>query len=364
MLIRIVLMCVLLLGACSSEGEGATGGQNDSSDAVEDIQEPDSTEDDSVQEDAVADVQDDDAAADVQDDEVDIIDDDVAVDTVDEDTGDASVEDSQSDPDTVNQDAAADIQDEDFDNGLEPLDDIKDPGPAPEWLLSIDNGTKYLQKVDIETGKATNLCKLKGAPGSGLVIKSSYPSLTFSRSNLLFASRNGSYLDIIDPCNCEVTPVGDYGIWTGVNGITSDQGTQLMGASSSQQELISIATKTGLGTMIGKLGVQFTTHGATWSDELAGLYAINGGTDKLYIIDPTTGKATEVADLSYDFGTVGIELLPANGVIYACSSNSILLSVDPVTGQVAEIGVMGQLGTCTNLAAPWAPVICPDGTAL
>ncbi|MEC8022567.1 MAG: hypothetical protein VX223_01445, partial [Myxococcota bacterium] len=242
-----------------------------------------------------------------------------------------------------------------IDTGLEPLPDTAPPGPPPEWLLSIDNGTKVLQRVNITTGATTDLCDLYD-PTLGAI--PSYPSLTFSRNNFLYASRGGTALDLIDPCTCEIEQLGSYGGWSGVNGITSDKGIQLLGAAATQDELISIQTKTGVGTLIGDLGANFTTHGATWSDGINGLYAINGLNNGLYTIDPLTGLATFQVTLSINFGTVGIELLPANGVIYACSSEANLLSIDPVSGIVTTIGSMNQSGACTNLAAPWKAVPC------
>jgi hypothetical protein len=250
---------------------------------------------------------------------------------------------------------AQDISTEPFDTGLEPLPDTAPPGPPPEWLLSIDNGTKVLQRVNITTGATTDLCDLYD-PTLGAI--PSYPSLTFSRNNFLYASRGGTALDLIDPCTCEIEQLGSYGGWSGVNGITSDKGIQLLGAAATQDELISIQTKTGVGTLIGDLGANFTTHGATWSDGINGLYAINGLNNGLYTIDPLTGLATFQVTLSMNFGTVGIELLPANGVIYACSSEANLLSIDPVSGVVTTIGSMNQSGACTNLAAPWKAVPC------
>jgi hypothetical protein len=59
-------------------------------------------------------------------------------------------------------------------------------------------------------------------------------------------------------------------------------------------------------------------------------------------------------------GTVGIEMHPDNGVLYACSDPAHLLSIDLVTGEVTDIGDMGQNTACNNLAAPWAPVPCLD----
>jgi hypothetical protein len=352
--------CLLLVCAGSCSSDSTQGGQKDIVEVVapEDTDEQDLPAADLPEDDAISDA-DEEVATDVDGEDVE---------ASDADEGDADGSDDSEDTDTQRpedgeaEDLVEDITEdtEPVDNGLEPLDDIKGPGKPPFWLLSIDNGTKMLQKVNIESGKATDICKLKTPDNTGLPNKYSYPSLTFSRSNLLFASRGGIYLDVIDPCTCKVTGIGDYGIWNGVNGITSDQGTQLMGASSNQDELIAIATKTGQGTTIGKLGVDFTTHGATWSDVLGGLYAINGSTDALYVIDPDTGAAAFKVALDMDFFTVGIELLPANNVIYACSTASILLKVNPESGHVTEIGPMGQKSSCTNLAAPWAPVPCLD----
>jgi len=224
--------------------------------------------------------------------------------------------------------------------------------PSGLWLLSVDNSAHVLQRVNVDTGETLDLCTLPH--------EDSYPSLTFSRANVLYGSREGNSLDVIDPCTCAVTEIGAYDGFNEVFGITSDMAQELMGVASTQDVLFNIDTLNGQGTEIGPLGVDFFTSGATWSDVLEGLYAINGTDDKLYLIDPLTGGATEQADLSYDFSNVGIELHPADGIIYACSSAADLLTVDPVSGQVTVIGDMGQQGVCTNLAAPWATVDCID----
>jgi len=227
------------------------------------------------------------------------------------------------------------------------------------WLLSIDNGTDFLQRIDVATGEATNLCKLPstGTIG-GIFTNISYPSLTFSRTNTLFASRSGNSLDAINPCTCEVVPIGSYGGPSGVNGITSDFGAGLFGVAVNQDETIAIDPNNGIAEIVGALGFNFGSTGATWSEAESLLYAIDATTDGLYKISPETGAATFVTTLTKDFGTVGIEMHPANGKIYACSSDAHLLEVDPITGVVTDIGDMDQMGSCTNLAAPWAKVDC------
>jgi hypothetical protein len=51
---------------------------------------------------------------------------------------------------------------------------------------------------------------------------------------------------------------------------------------------------------------------------------------------------------------------PANGILYACSDPGHLLAVDLITGEVTDIGDMGQNTACNNLAAPWKEVPCLD----
>ena len=218
--------------------------------------------------------------------------------------------------------------------------------------MSVDYYGTDLLKIDVDTGETTSICTLA---------YQTYPSLTFSRENVLFASRMGSSLDIIDPCTCEITSVGSYGGFSGVNGITSDFGLNLFGVANMQDEFITISTTEGLAESVGPLGINFGSTGATWSEADQGVYAIDATTDALYTLSPETGAATLVADLDKPFGiTVGIEMHPGNGVIYACSDDAHLLSVDPATGHVTDIGPMEQSGFCTTLAAPWQPVDCID----
>ena len=231
-----------------------------------------------------------------------------------------------------------------------PESDATEPSGAGLYLVSVDYYGTDLLKIDAETGDTTPICTLE---------YSTYPSLTFSRENVLYASRGGSSLDIIDPCTCEITSVGSYEGYSGVNGITSDYGLNLFGVANTQDEFIAISTSEGTAESIGPLGLNFGSTGATWSEEEQAVYAIDATTDALYTIAIDTGEATLVTALDMLFGiTVGIEMHPGNGVIYACSDNANLLTVDPETGHVTDLGPMLHSGFCTNLAAPWQPVAC------
>lgn len=237
--------------------------------------------------------------------------------------------------------------------------------PTPLYLVSIDHAVSpsVLLKIDVATGIGKVACTLPSD-----VDAINYHSTTFSRTGVLFASNyQNARIDKIDPCTCEVTPVGTTG-FASIPGITANHGPGLYGIETTADILLDIDTTTGQGTKVGDLGIDFTTSGATWSDALnaghGGLYAINGATHSLYSINPTTGNATKLTPITgATISSVGIEMHPANGIIYVCTNDAIpvLYAIDPMTGAATSIGTgMGHVGECNNLAAPWLPVACLD----
>lgn len=235
--------------------------------------------------------------------------------------------------------------------------------PKSHYLVSIDHmaNPSVLLKIDVATGTGKTVCTLPND-----VDAINFPSSTFSRSGVLFASNyQDARLDKVDPCTCQVTPVGPTG-FTSIPGITVNYGPGLYGIETALDILLDIDTMTGKGTKVGDLGVDFETGGATWSDTLnngqGGLYAINGVTNSVYSLNAMTGAATLLAPISgVVFGSVGIEMHPANDVLYACTNDAILYKIDPATGVATGIGKgMGHVNGCNNLAAPWMPVPCLD----
>lgn len=236
--------------------------------------------------------------------------------------------------------------------------------PSSLWLVSIGAQSagvalpkptpagSPLYRIDLATGQGKTICTIAGT--------GSYPSSTFARNGTLYASNNkDDRLDIVDPCTCKVTAVGKLG-YAFIPGITSDQGSGLFGIENQIDILVTISTTTGKASKIGSFGVDFGKGGATWSDKLKGVYAIDGDSDSLFVLNPKTGAATKLVKLTKDFGTVGMELHPGNGVIYACTSDAILYTVNPKTGSVDAIGKMPHPYGCSNLAAPWGVVGCLD----
>lgn len=238
----------------------------------------------------------------------------------------------------------------------------------PLYVVSIDHwaSPSRLLKVDVTTGIGKKVCDL---PVDFDTVN--YHSITFSRDGILFASNaNDARIDRIDPCKCDVAPVGPTGFGS-VPGISANHDNGLYGVENTLDVLLDISPANGAGTIIEPLGVDFQNTGATWSDALfdgqGGIYSIHGTENALYTINPwlgpdgpgITSPGIPIVDLT--FISVGIEMHPANGVIYACTNDTILYSIDPETGKAKGIGMgMGHTTTCNNLAAPWTPIECLD----
>jgi hypothetical protein len=232
---------------------------------------------------------------------------------------------------------------------------------APMYLVSIDHqaSPSRLLKISLQTGMGTVVCNLPAA-----VDAVNYHSTTFSREGKLYASNyEDATIDLIDPCTCEVTVIGPTGVGA-IPGITANKTLGLYGIDTTNDHLVDVSVYTGAATVIGSLGADFTTAGATWSDALesgsGGLYGLNGATSQLYEIDATTGLATATQTVTgVSIGSVGIELHPFDGNLYVCTNDAILYGVNPATGEAVAVGTgMGHVGPCNNLAAPWKIVSC------
>jgi len=242
-----------------------------------------------------------------------------------------------------------------------------DGGPGTDdapWLLSVDNATHELLKINTATGHSVSLCTLSNTMGS-------YPSTTFALDGTLYASNSvDNTLEIIDPCTCEVTAVGatGYGMLPGITA-HGDDIEMLFGVSMDEDILLTLDRGSGQGTYVGDLGINFSMSGTTWiGEEGGGLFAINSVDDRLYSIDIDTGVASAIRMLNVNFIIVGIEWHSGNDVLYACttasdsqtgiSGGSILYNIDRSTGTGTAIGVLPY--SCNNLAAPWLPVPCVE----
>lgn len=221
---------------------------------------------------------------------------------------------------------------------------------GPDYLLSIDDQgvVARLLKVDTTTGEGSEQCLLT----AGL----NYNSLAFARDGVLFAhSVIDMAIDRVDPCTCDTVRIASE--LPGNLQLSADGGTGLYALDLTNDVFLEVNPATGALTTIGPLGVDFASSGVAWLDDVGKAVALDGLNDQLWTIDVDTGVAGDPVGLSEFFGSVGLDFHPGQGVLYACSSDAMLATLDPTTGVVSFIGEIGGAG-CDNLAAPWEPIDC------
>ena len=269
---------------------------------------------------------------------------------VSDETIDESVDDALPEDDVGDDESSGEADDSEDAGGTdEPVDEVI--VEVDTFLLHVRSSDDALVKIDTETGEERIVCSFTNG--------ANYPSITFGIDGNLYGSRSGQFLDLIDPCTCETTYIGDIG-YTAVAGITANgvKSMQLYGISGNSDVLLDIALEDANAIEVGDgLGLDFGYLGSTWSDDIQELFSINADTDELYQVDIDTGLAHSIAPLDVNFGSVGIEWHPGDGVLYACTDNH-LYAVDTTNGTTTEIGAMGH--GCNNLAAQWTPNECID----
>jgi hypothetical protein len=246
--------------------------------------------------------------------------------------------------------------------------DCGDDDPVEEpWLLAIDEdeGTiDALVQISVEPdyeGTVTVLCDDLALP-SELPADTNFTSLAY-HDGLLYASvvrdTFGDTLVRVDPCACSVTVVGGYG-FTEVSGLAST-GDRLFGLSSDLDVMLEIDPGTAIAEQAGPLGVDFGSHGLTYSSADDRLYGIDAQTDRLHRFRGSDGTAIDSIGLSADFLAVGVEWHPGRNEMFACGirdHESGLVTVDLDSGLVQVVADSVFTTACDNLAGPSGPIYC------
>ncbi len=233
---------------------------------------------------------------------------------------------------------------------------------APQvYLVSIDGYGIWprLMKIDAKTGKGREVCKL---PQS--VVGDHYNSSTFSRNGALWLSNNTKLrYEVIDPCTCQFIqefPPHNAGHTPGITASYLDG--YLYGVETVNDNLLKINESTGQTEIIGPLGKDFGTSGATLPADMATpyIYAINGADNALYAIEKATGAATLITGITgATFPAVGMEMHPDDLILYGCTGATTLYQLDTTTGIATAVGTTtGHSEHCNNLAAPWTKIQC------
>jgi hypothetical protein len=233
--------------------------------------------------------------------------------------------------------------------------DGSDPTPAPPvladetTLVTVDETLRQLlvlDAVDASTRLAVDLPD--GVPGSC--------STVFTRQGELYLSF-GQALARWDPCGGAWERIGEYSDGAQICGIASRGLVGLYGIERTSGQLVRISTTDASLSPVGPTGVFWAGHGLTWDESNQRFLAITGDDDTLHAVDPETGEATWLADLDHDFWSVGVEIDPVSGTLFACTRRD-LLAVDVATGHVTVLGEVGEDENCADLGATYLDVPC------
>lgn len=222
---------------------------------------------------------------------------------------------------------------------------------APPWLVHLlaTGGGLVLYQVDIETAATTEICTVVDsvtmAPFDGFAY-----SVTFTRDDRLMFS-SGAHLWEVELPSCMATNLGAFGVGD-VFAIAPDEDLGLFGVSAATDEVLRIDPDDGSSTVVGPLGSDWFTLGATWNETEQQLLGLSGNTDSLYDLDIVTGEATLLQALGVDFFQVGFEYHSLTDLSYACTDDAHLLRIE-VDGSITDLGDMG-FADCLNLGAPWS----------
>jgi len=254
-------------------------------------------------------------------------------------------------PVTTSSSGPGPIDGSDSDSGSS--DDTSAGGEPGDWLLTVDRGSSppRLVKVGL-AGGPVEVCALAGSVD--------YTSIAFARDGTLYGHNAAQgRIDVIDPCTCSFQIVGPTSLGPIALGLAGMGEEGLLGLDPALDALVRVDVETGLGTVVGPLGVLFEGSALAWSDPLQQPYAVEGSNDYVYTLDPITGAATPLQPLSPGVDDPGLAVHPNDDALYVCDGNT-LYGLDPGTGTMTMIGPLGLTGACRTLAAPQTAVACVD----
>lgn len=235
-------------------------------------------------------------------------------------------------------------------------DAAKEAAAPGAVLVSIDHGSSppRLLSISTATGAGKEICKLPAASAGAM-----HGSATFGRDGALYAYDSaGSRVDVVNPCSCETFVLGAPS--AALAAMTVDEGDNLFGFEAAQDRLVRVSTLDGTSKPVGSLGLDISIASAAWSPALGRPYVFDGSTGRLHTVDPVGGAVAmpgvQVQGMS---GAIGLESLPANGALFGCGQENVLVAIDPASGAVTKIGTgTGHQGACDNLAAPPMKISC------
>jgi parallel beta-helix repeat protein len=170
----------------------------------------------------------------------------------------------------------------------------------------------------------------------------------------------GNHVVVLDAASGDAREIGDTPDLSRVQGLTFDAGSGVLygiadAAGATDPKLFHIDTATGQGTVVGSIDivspspVDVTIAEAMAFNPADGLlYAAMGESSpfshRLVTIDPHTGEATQIAEITGTGGNEADALVFVNGTLYAvdvAGAPSFLYTIDTTTGQATYVGEIG-----------------------
>ncbi|MGH7340897.1 MAG: hypothetical protein ACREKH_10450, partial [Candidatus Rokuibacteriota bacterium] len=221
--------------------------------------------------------------------------------------------------------------------------------PASAWaVLYGANGAQgnpsSLLIINPATGAVTSTVGPIGFALTGLAVHP-LTGVLYGSTAMLDATAPRSLVQV-DKVTGQGTLIGSFGVpsHTMADLTFGPDGTLYGWAEASLDDLHTINLTTGQATRVGESGVGFNTRGSGIAATADAIYlAGDEGSGRFHLVDRTTGAATVVAFLNgrprmaiaaLTFGPSGVLF----GVGLPIDSGPILLTIDPATGNVTEVG--------------------------
>ena len=206
--------------------------------------------------------------------------------------------------------------------------DIDEDSKAGWSLLSVDTSAGSVFEIDPATAATNAISAVSTRQGiNSMDVSENGQSVVHTYTN--------DRLAIFDACTGTATDIGPHGM-SGIGGIGFGPGGRLFGIGSTDL-LYEFNPSTGVGSIVGPLGINVSTSGLAWDCTTQTMYGADGSGNRIFEVDLTTGAATNIQQTTVPFGSVGLEFDRVSGNLYA-STGSALYTIDPTNGSSTYIG--------------------------
>ncbi len=195
-------------------------------------------------------------------------------------------------------------------SGIDNVGDLtSNPAAGQVWGVRITSNE--LISFNTSTGAGTALTTITGARGITSLAYNPVSGRLYGNESVSFSSVNTDILYEINPATGVATLVGPIGFGN-VFALAFGNNGLLYGVSDTSDELISISTVSGAGSLIGATGRTGIFDIAARPEDGV-VFAADSGTSSLYTIDLGTGATTLVGLYGSSTNIAGLAFVPTPG---------------------------------------------------